>query len=299
MAIVDRQAAHTDGVDGIDVSIAAAVGEDLIARRDGGARCIDGRYPGGKGVSGLWQWIVAQMPPHSIYAEPFAGRAAIARRKPPALRTWLIEHDELAVDWLRSLCYPNAIVIQGDGIHWLQHAGDTGLIDEDSLVYCDPPYMLSTRVKRRIYSRELSDHEHGELLEVLTTLDCRVMLSGYWSQQYADTLRGWWSACRPTITRGGTLRDEWLWCNYVPDQVATSSVAVEYSDLGDDYRERERVARKVRRWQKNYLRMPAREQSAILRGLVAVSGSRTDAGDDARATTVPAMTAAVSSREVS
>lgn len=275
MAIVSREPGST----GSHVDTAG----HIVRRDDAG---LDGRYPGGKGLSGLWQWIVGQMPPHAVYAEPFAGRAAIARRKAPAIRTWLVEQDSQVVAWLRKLHYPGAIVIHGDGIRWLERAAAE--LDEDALVYCDPPYMLDTRVKRRIYSRELTDREHEQLLDCLLSLRCQVMISGYWSQLYSTKLDGWSASSRSVITRGGTLRTEWLWSNSGL-RSSPSSVAVEYSELGGDYRERERVARKVRRWQTNYLRMPAHEQSAILRGLVAVSGSNADDADGARGPTVPAM----------
>ena len=38
-------------------------------------------YPGSKGAAGTWQRIIGQMPPHSVYVEPFFGSGQIFHRK--------------------------------------------------------------------------------------------------------------------------------------------------------------------------------------------------------------------------
>jgi DNA adenine methylase len=51
----------------------------------------------------------------------------------------------------------------------------------ETLVYCDPPYLHSTRHEgsRSIYGCEMSEAEHGELATVLKQCQGRVVLSGY------------------------------------------------------------------------------------------------------------------------
>ena len=44
----------------------------------------DNQYPGGKGVSGLAEWILRQLPSHMMFLEPYAGKAAVTRAKSPA-----------------------------------------------------------------------------------------------------------------------------------------------------------------------------------------------------------------------
>ena len=48
----------------------------------------------------------------------------------------------------------------------------------------------------------------------------------------------------------------------------TAKMAMEYSDLGETWRDRDRVNRLVKRWTKNFTRRPARERAAILRELL-------------------------------
>ena len=44
------------------------------------------RWFGSKAASGLWQALVALMPPHAVYIETHLGGGAVMKRKPGALR---------------------------------------------------------------------------------------------------------------------------------------------------------------------------------------------------------------------
>jgi len=61
----------------------------------------------------------------------------------------------------------------------------------DELVYCDPPYLPSTRRRARLYRHDYSESDHVRLLEMLQKVPCRVVLSGYPSELYAERLRDW------------------------------------------------------------------------------------------------------------
>jgi hypothetical protein len=222
-------------------------------------------YPGGKGLAGITQWLIGMMPTHSRYVEPFAGKAALLRNKPPALSSLLIDLDRDTIAWLRELAWPGAIVKRGDGIRWLEQKA--GELDADTLVYCDPPYLHSTRKKLALYKHEMSRGDHERLLASLVQLRCRVMLSGYASPLYDRQLRGWHRETHAAITRGRTMATEVVWCNFAPAAVPPAS-PVEYSALGDDYRQRERVARKLRRWGEKLQALPERERAALLANLI-------------------------------
>lgn len=61
----------------------------------------------------------------------------------------------------------------------------------DVLFYCDPPYVPETRVEVERYRHEMSAHDHEELLELITETKAMVVLSGYPSPLYDNTLDGW------------------------------------------------------------------------------------------------------------
>lgn len=88
----------------------------------------------------------------------------------------------------------------------------------DCLLYCDPPYLLSTR-SRKYYAHEMTDNEHVELLEALDRHRGPVVLSGYAHPMYDERLAHWRRVSIPTIGEHGTHQVEVLWLNREISQV--------------------------------------------------------------------------------
>jgi len=88
-------------------------------------------------------------------------------------------------------------------------------------LYVDPPYLGSTRSARgggNGYRIDMPDHaDHVELLGALMGCRASVVLSGYPSELYDDTLRGWDRLEIPHMTSqgnsGNKARTEVLWFN--------------------------------------------------------------------------------------
>ena len=105
-------------------------------------------------------------------------------------------------------------IIEGDGLEWLPM-----LDGPDVLSYCDPPYVMSTRMEFFPYRHELDDAGHGGLLRILDTMTGKVVLSGYPNPLYDRTLEGWSRAEVETrshaYTRGHRpTRTEVLWMSH-------------------------------------------------------------------------------------
>ncbi len=91
----------------------------------------------------------------------------------------------------------------------------------ETLIYCDPPYVPSTRHEgsRSIYGCEMSEEDHRELATVLRAGRSRVVLSGYPSPLY-DKLYGDWRNVQFDIANhaaGGpskARKQEMLWMNW-------------------------------------------------------------------------------------
>jgi DNA adenine methylase len=62
---------------------------------------------------------------------------------------------------------------------------------KEALLYCDPPYVHSTRTDRAVYHAEMSDKEHRDLGALLRRCKGRVVVSGYPSPLYDETYSGW------------------------------------------------------------------------------------------------------------
>jgi len=214
-------------------------------------------YPGSKGQAGVWQRIIGQMPPHPLYVEPFFGSGQVFWRK-------LISEMSIVIDknpaCLVGVTRPGVVTICGDAIRWLQGAAEWEHLP-DALIYCDPPYPLSTRKGRRYYKHELTDLDHTTLLASLQALKCRVMISSPPCELYGAALRKWRCLEYDTMTRGGKRR-ECLWCNFPePEQLH------DWRFAGLNHRQRFGMKRFVRRWLARIEAMPVRKRGYVLHEL--------------------------------
>lgn len=145
-----------------------------------------------------------------------------------------------------------------DALEFLRSYKFTG----DELVYCDPPYMHSTRTRRDLYKFEMHDYQHATLLGIINRLPCRVMISGYWTKLYELALAKWNHTTFQAVTRSGRVATEHLWFNF-PEPVALH----DYRYLGENFRERERIKRKKLRWANRLRIMPVLERRALMAAL--------------------------------
>lgn len=225
-------------------------------------------YPGGKGGAGVYQAIINQMPPHDTYIEAFLGSGAVLRHKRPATSENIgIDLDAAAIAKFgdaaaaSEMAMPAINLLNVDAIDYLAARQRwTGR----ELIYCDPPYLLDVRrSRRRRYRCELlTEDDHRRLLYVLTRLPCMVMVSGYASALYSRELVTWRLVTFQAMTRRGPATEH-LWCNF-PAPIALH----DYRYLGRDFRERERIARKARRWRAKLDQLGALERQAVLSACV-------------------------------
>ncbi|MBN6597027.1 DNA adenine methylase [Citrobacter sedlakii] len=90
---------------------------------------------------------------------------------------------------------------------------------ESTLHFVDPPYVHDTRTgstKTSAYRFEMSNAEHVELLNAMKELQGMVIVCGYDSKLYNDSLVGWQRVTRTTAANGhsgSVQRTECLWIN--------------------------------------------------------------------------------------
>jgi DNA adenine methylase len=216
-----------------------------------------GAYFGSKATSGLCQPIIALMPPHDTYIESHLGGGAIMRRKPPALRNIGIDLNERALG--KFECHYPVERVHGCAHRFLADFEYRGR----ELIYCDPPYLHATRSGERRYRFEYEERDHLELLELLKTLPCQVILSGYPSALYDECLQGWQSLELQVMNQAG-VRTEKLWFNFSPDRVHWARYA------GKEHTDRQRIKRKAENWGERYRALPPGERLAVLSAVMAV-----------------------------
>ena len=145
------------------------------------------------------------------------------------------------------------IMACGDSVSWLEKAR----LERDVFVYSDPPYTLNERGHNR-YRFDYTHHDHVQLLDCLTSLDCYVAISGYDNELYRERLSNWSHIEFDAQTRGG-VRREHLWFNYPhPEQLH------DYRYLGDNKMERQCIKRSRNNVMRKLERMDVRERNALL-----------------------------------
>jgi hypothetical protein len=222
-------------------------------------------YPGAKAGAGVYQTIINEFPPHQVYVEAFVGGGAILLRKRPATTSTIaIDADaDVAARWCtiaRSGAVPRLTAMHGDARSLIASFGER--IRPDWLIYADPPYVRSTRRSRApLYRHEFTDRDHKLLLSLLLTVPAAVVVSGYRCVLYDRMLAGWRRIDFRAMTRGGPAIES-LWCNF------TTAERHEYTYLGGDFRERERIKRKKTRWVRRIAAMPELERNALLEALL-------------------------------
>ena len=82
---------------------------------------------------------------------------------------------------------------------------------ENTLHYCDPPYVSDTRDRGSDYRFEMTDEDHEDLAAFLVALKGHVVISGYDCDLYRDLYAGWRQVRRASLADGARPREEVLW----------------------------------------------------------------------------------------
>lgn len=210
------------------------------------------RYPGGKGRS--YPQLINLMPKHTTYVETHLGGGAVMRHKRPAQRQIGIEIDPVVVAKWRAQGQLGFDLVEADALSWLA----SNVLEEEALIYADPPYLPSTRRQEKVYRFDYLERDHLRLLEVLQQQRCRVMVSGYPSSLYDETLGGWNQHAFLAKAHDG-LRQEIVWFNFDPP-----SQLHDAGHLGRTFREREVISRRRSRLEHRIESLSFPEQHALL-----------------------------------
>jgi len=219
---------------------------------------------GGKGSQGTYQTIINYIPPHKTYIELFLGVGTIMRYKRPAEVNIGVEIDQAVlkkVNWQRD--FRSVTVINDCAISFLKNLSEDLT---DVFIYVDPPYPInSRRNKKKVYKFELEDEDHYQLLQLLASMKCKIAISTYRNPIYERLLREWNLITFQSQTRKGKAT-ELLYMNYKKPEILH-----DFSFLGKDFTERQRIKRKIQREINKLLRLPVLERNAILNEVTKLS----------------------------
>ncbi|MCA0979287.1 DNA adenine methylase [Qipengyuania flava] len=213
-------------------------------------------YPGGKGR--LWREIVSLMPPHEVYIETHLGGGSVLRNKRPARKSFAIDRDPTVLHEAKGWDLTGVDYILGKAEDFLTSYRFTGC----ELVYLDPPYLPSTRGNRRYYRHEYDEADHVRLLDLIDKIACPVLISGYEAELYSSRLSHWNKHTMTNVTHAGR-RIEHVWANF-----DFQPYLHDYSVIGGDYRERDRIRRRAKRWTNRLDALPPLERNAMVEAMV-------------------------------
>jgi DNA adenine methylase len=219
-------------------------------------------YPGSKNGAGVYQAIIAQMPPHDTYIETHLGSGAIMLRKPPAPRSIGIDIEPRTVAAFGCGGRPDVELIVGDAASTVASFDYAG--SGRTLIYADPPYVQGpgeVRSDRVLYRHEYSRADHVRLLDVLRAVPAAVVISGYPSALYDDLLGDWRTLEFQAMTRGG-VRTEKIWMSFPAGKVQWATFA------GRNKTERQHVKRMAERWRTKYRNLPPAKRLAVLAAIM-------------------------------
>ncbi len=211
---------------------------------------------GSKATAGLCQPLISMMPPHALYLETHLGGGAIMKRKPPALRNIGIDLNARSIE--RFSCDYDVELVHGCCHRFLSAFPFEG----DELVYSDPPYVQSSRKSQRRYRFDYEDADHVELLGILKSLPCSVMVSGYPSRLYDEHLAGWLSLSLQVNNQSCVVTEK-LWFNFEPDRLHWAGLA------GRNFTRRQAIRRKAANWGRRYAALPRAEKQAVMAVMMA------------------------------
>lgn len=193
------------------------------------------------------------MPPHRVFIETHLGGGAVMRHKHPASHSIGIDVDERVIgSWSRRESHELELRCERAESFLAEYR-----FQGDELVYADPPYHPGTRRRSRVYRHDYTVEDHAKLLEMLTSLPCKVILSGYANELYSERLQGWRTRTFTAKTQTD-IRLETLWFNFEPPQVLHDSRFV-----GETFRARQTTKRRLLRLQDKISRMAPVERSAL------------------------------------
>ena len=227
-------------------------------------------YPGGKGTS--FRHLINLMPKHDTYIETHLGGGAVMRNKKPAKRNIGIDLDSSVIQkWSEeSHTDLNIELLCIDAACFLQTYSFSG----NELVYCDPPYLAETRRGSKIYRYEYTIAEHQQLLQLINTLPCKVMISGYDHPLYRDMLAAWHSYSFSAVTRQGKAV-ETVWFNYPPPGQLHDG-----RYWGKDFREREKIRRRTDNLKRKISSLSQQERTSIINWMHEQYGNTVDNYDN-------------------
>lgn len=219
-------------------------------------------YNGGKAGNGTYQNIINHIPQCDTFIDAMVGNGGIFFNLNLPAVTVINDVDRAVIDRYNDASVAPGIIVENDDY--------AGIIDKYDVLgrkvffYFDPPYLIETRrSSKRLYNYEWSEEDHVRFLEKALIVKSNVMISHYPCKLYNKYLKGWNYFDFQSITRNG-IATERIYMNYPKPHILQ-----DYRYLGTDFRDRQRIKRKITRFINKLETLPISERTGILSAVIA------------------------------
>lgn len=218
-------------------------------------------YNGGKNGSGVYQAIINQIPPHSIFISGFAGNCGVlANKLPAAMANIAIDLDAAVIKAWQNI--RGITAVNTDLITFLPNYLACLPVDLLShvIVFLDPTYLGETRISDQpYYKHEMVDHAtHEKFLQMAMQIPVKTLITHYPCNLYDQSLKEWRYTDISSRSRTSTTIQR-LYMNY-PQPEALH----DYRYIGNDFRERELYKKSYKNFVRKIESMPPLERNYIL-----------------------------------
>ena len=221
-------------------------------------------YNGGKNGNGTYQTIINNIPACKIFIDAMVGNGGIFTNLKTLPETIIINDFDTSIIDKYNFEVPGMIKNNLDVMDLIDLYDYKGsVIDlydyKGSVFYFDPPYLKETRRSQRdLYKYEWNLEKHKEFIARCSIVKSNCMISHYPCKLYDEAFSKWRKITFLSTTRNGQ-RMECLYMNF-----EKPLRLLDYSYLGKDFTDRQRIKRKIKRWGNNLKALPLYERQAIV-----------------------------------
>jgi site-specific DNA-adenine methylase len=130
-------------------------------------------------------------------------------------------------------------------------------------IFCDPPYLHSTRRNGRSYYKfEFDRVDHAEFLDYIRSCSGKVLITHPMCAIYDNYLKGWYKHEFRYMSRQGWFRD-CIWTNFIPGFAELHT----YNYLGQCRTERQQIKRRRANFVSRFNSLPFHQKMAIFKEL--------------------------------
>lgn len=213
-------------------------------------------YPGAKGGQGIRAFLLNYIPISRRYFSLFYGKGSFENLKVFENIQWICSEKNQD---LQSFSTATAKVVYFD----YKKLVDDFNFTSDDFIFCDPPYMLSTRTSgRSYYKHEFTDEMHIDFLETMRMLKCRILITHPKCAMYDEMLNSWNCIEFSYQTRAGLFNDA-VYFNYDVRNLPL----ITYDFLGANRTERQQIKRQRANFVKKMKSLSFHERQSILNAL--------------------------------